>query len=203
MKLLIATHNKGKLNELSRVLEPLGIDCISASDLGKELSDPEETGSTFAENAEIKALCACKESGYPCIADDSGLVVDALEGRPGIYTARYAGGHDVPFSEKIPVLLEELKNVPDERRTARFVCSVCCAFPNGKKVTAEGKCEGKIGYEAKGEKGFGFDPVFYINDRSFAEFLPEEKDKISHRGNALKLFAEELKAFISENNIKD
>lgn len=196
MKFLIATHNVKKRDELSRILKPLGIDAVIASDIGTEISDPEETGTTFAENAKIKAESGCRETGLPCIADDSGLCVDALEGRPGVYTARYAGGHDTPFSHKMAVLLDEMKDVPEEKRTARFVSAVCCIFPDGRELCVEGKCEGKIGYETRGEGGFGFDPVFFVGDRSFAEMTSDEKDAISHRGNALKLLAERLPDFL-------
>ena len=121
MKFLIATHNIKKRDELSRILKPLGIDAVIASDIGMEITDAEETGTTFAENARIKAESGCKETGLPCIADDSGLCIDALDGRPGVYSARYAGGHDTPYSHKMAVLLDEMKDVPKEKRTARFV----------------------------------------------------------------------------------
>lgn len=196
MRFLIATHNIKKRDELSRILKPLGIDAVIASDIGMEITDAEETGTTFAENARIKAESGCRETGLPCIADDSGLCVDALDGRPGVYTARYAGGHDTPFSHKIATLLEEMKDVPDEKRTARFVSSVCCIFPDGRELCVEGRCEGKIGFEAVGDGGFGFDPVFYVGDRSFAQFTAEEKDAVSHRGNSLRLLAEKLPDYL-------
>ena len=186
MKFLIATHNIKKRDELSRILKPLGIDAVIASDIGMEITDAEETGTTFAENARIKAESGCKETGLPCIADDSGLCIDALDGRPGVYSARYAGGHDTPYSHKMAVLLEEMKDVPDEKRTARFISSVCCIFPDGRELCVEGTCEGWIGFEPEGNGGFGFDPVFYVGEKSFATFTPEEKDAVSHRGNALK-----------------
>lgn len=196
MKFLIATHNIKKRDELSRILRPLGIDAVIASDIGKEITDAEETGVTFAENARIKALSGCKETGLPCIADDSGLCVDALDGRPGVYSARYAGGHDTPYSHKIAVLLDEMRDVPEEKRTARFVSSVCCVFPDGRELCVEGKCEGKIGFSPKGEGGFGFDPIFFVGEKSFAELTAKEKDKISHRGKSLTLLSEKLPEFI-------
>lgn len=196
MKFLIATHNIKKRDELSRILKPLGIDAVIASDIGMEITDAEETGVTFAENARIKAVSGCKETGLPCIADDSGLCVDALDGRPGVYSARYAGGHDTPYSHKISVLLDELKNVPDEKRTARFISNVCCVFPDGREFTVEGKCEGKIGYTPAGDGGFGFDPIFYVGEKSFAQLTADEKDAISHRGNSLRLLAEKLPEFL-------
>ncbi len=197
MKFLIATHNRKKLDELKRILAPLGIEAVTASDIGTEITEAEETGTTFAENARIKALSGSLETGLPCIADDSGLCIDALGGRPGVYSARYGGGHDVPFSEKINILLDEMKNIPDEERTARFVSDVCCVFPDGREFTVEGKCEGKIGFTPNGSGGFGFDPIFYVDGRSFADFSPEEKDAISHRGNSLRLLAEKLPEFIN------
>ncbi|MBE6773211.1 MAG: XTP/dITP diphosphatase [Ruminococcaceae bacterium] len=185
MKILIATHNKHKLAEISRILEPMGYEVVTDRDVGIELTDVEENGKTFLENARIKAESGCRESGLPCIADDSGLCVDALGGEPGVYSARYAGNHgdDAANNEK---LLLNLKNVPDEKRTARFVCSICVSFPDGSEITAEGVCEGKIGYEYRGNNGFGYDPLFMVGDKSFAEFTSEEKDAVSHRGNALK-----------------
>lgn len=196
MKFLIATHNIKKRDELSRILKPLGIDAVIASDIGMEITDAEETGTTFAENARIKAESGCKETGLPCIADDSGLCIDALDGRPGVYSARYAGGHDTPYSHKMAVLLEEMKDVPDEKRTARFISSVCCIFPDGRELCVEGRCEGKIGFAPEGDGGFGFDPVFFVDGRSFASFTAEEKDAVSHRGNSLRLLAEKLPEFL-------
>lgn len=196
MKFLIATHNIKKRDELSRILKPLGIDAVIASDIGMEITDAEETGTTFAENARIKAESGCRETGLPCIADDSGLCIDALDGRPGVYSARYAGGHDTPYSHKMAVLLDEMKDVPEEKRTARFISSVCCIFPDGRELCVEGKCEGKIGFAPEGDGGFGFDPVFFVGDRSFATFTPEEKDAVSHRGNSLRLLAEKLPEFL-------
>ena len=185
MKILIATHNKHKLSEMSRILSPMGYEVVTDTDLGFTLTEAEENGSTFLENARIKAESGCKESGIPCIADDSGLCVDALNGEPGVYSARYSGEHgdDKANNEK---LLFNLKDVPDEKRTARFMCSICVSFPDGSEITAEGTCEGKIGYEKRGSNGFGYDPLFMVGDRSFAELSAEEKDAISHRGNALK-----------------
>ncbi|MBR5826720.1 MAG: XTP/dITP diphosphatase [Clostridia bacterium] len=185
MKILIATHNKHKLGEMARILEPMGYEVVTDTDLGFVLTEAEENGSTFLENARIKAESGCKESGIPCIADDSGLCVDALNGEPGVFSARYSGEHgdDKANNEK---LLFNLKDVPDEKRTARFMCSICVSFPDGSEITAEGACEGKIGYEYRGNNGFGYDPLFMVGDKSFAELSAEEKDAVSHRGNALK-----------------
>jgi XTP/dITP diphosphohydrolase len=191
MNYIIATHNMKKRNELARILDPLGVSVLTAEQAGIELTDVEETGTTFEENARLKSQSGCKESGMPCIGDDSGLMVDALDGAPGVYSARYAGDHGNDPAN-IALLLENMKDIPDEKRTARFVCTVCCTYPDGSEIVVNGKCEGKIGYEPKGDGGFGYDPVFMVGDKSFAELTAEEKDKISHRGNALKALAEAL-----------
>ena len=185
MKILIATHNKHKLSEMSIILEPMGYEDVTDTDLGFTLTEAEENGTTFLENARIKAVSGCKVSGIPCIADDSGLCVDALNGEPGVFSARYSGEHgdDKGNNEK---LLFNLKDVSDDKRTARFMCAICVSFPDGREITAEGACEGKIGYEYRGNNGFGYDPLFMVGDRSFAELSAAEKDAISHRGNALK-----------------
>lgn len=193
---LIATHNAKKKNELLRILAPLGIDVKTDSELGLTLSEPEETGETFYENALIKAKAGCKESGYPCVADDSGLMVDYLAGAPGIYSARFSGenSNDEKNNNK---LLKLMADVPENERTARFVSVVCCVFPNGDIISARGECEGAIGYEKKGESGFGYDPIFMVNGKSFAEMSAEEKDKLSHRGKALNLLLEKLNDYMS------
>ena len=185
MKIIIATHNKHKLAEMSRILSPMGYEVVTDRDIGIELTDAEENGETFLDNARIKAESGCKESGLPCIADDSGLCVDYLNGAPGVFSARYSGVHgdDDGNNRK---LLAELEGVPTEKRTAHFACAICVSFPDGSEITATGKCEGYIGYEKKGSNGFGYDPLFMVGDRSLAEMTAEEKDAISHRGNALK-----------------
>ncbi|WP_085833654.1 XTP/dITP diphosphatase [Clostridium merdae] len=187
MTFVIATHNAKKLKELRRILVPLGFDAI----IREDLPEVEETGTTFEENALLKAESACKETGMPAIADDSGLVVDALDGAPGVYSARYAG-EGATDKQRYEKLLNELEAVPTEKRTARFVSAVCCVFPDGKVLTAEGACEGKIAYAPKGEGGFGYDPVFLVGEQSYAEMTAEEKDSISHRGLALSKLAQEL-----------
>lgn len=199
MDFLAATKNKDKLVEISRILAPLGINVVTDSHINISLEEVEETGTTFLQNARLKAVAACKQSGLPAIADDSGLEVDALNGAPGIHSARYAGENATDL-DKIKLLLENLKGVPKKLRTARFVCYVCCAFPDGSEVTAFGECKGTIAREIKGTGGFGYDPVFLVDDkRSFAELNDEEKDKISHRGKALRQLAQKL----SELNIND
>ena len=186
MTFVIATHNQHKLTELERILSPLQIEVTTA-----QLDEVEETGTTFAQNAFLKADAACRQTGLPAVADDSGLMVDALDGAPGVYSARYAG-EGATDSQRIEKLLGELKAVPKEQRTAHFVSSICCVFPNGKTVTAEGTCSGSIEFSPSGTDGFGYDPVFLVNGKTFAELTAQEKDAISHRGRALRQFVEKL-----------
>lgn len=195
MKYIIATHNIKKLTELSRILVPLGIEAVTDRDLGIETTEVEETGTTFEENAFLKASSACKESGLPAVADDSGLCVDALDGAPGLYSARYAG-EGASDAEKIAKLLDALKDVPADKRTARFVSVICCVFPDGKTLYARGECEGVIAFAPSGEGGFGYDPVFLVGDKSFANMTAEEKDAVSHRGNSLRAFSEILSNYL-------
>lgn len=198
MKFLIATHNKKKLAEIERILAPLGVSAFTAEQLGFEITDAEETGETFEENAYIKAKSGCDETGLPCIADDSGLMVDALSGAPGVYSARYSGEHGNDEAN-IDKLLSEMKSVPNEKRTARFKSAVCCVFPNGDTVTADGVCEGMIAHERQGNGGFGYDPIFFVENKSFGELSAQEKDKISHRGNALRKFKNELEIYLKNH----
>ncbi len=195
MKILIATHNKKKRDELQRILSPLSIEVVTDYEVGCTLREVEENGNSFEENAFIKAQAGCFDSGLPCIADDSGLVVDALNGAPGIYSARYSGVHgdDEANNDK---LLKELDDIPDSERTARFVCAVCCVFPDGRKITVNAVCEGTIYRERHGTGGFGYDPLFNCGGKPFGEISGEEKDLISHRGKALRLLAEELNKII-------
>lgn len=197
MDFLIATHNMKKRDELQRILSPLGVHVLTADEAGVDLTDVEETGTTFEENALLKARSGCKEGKMPCIADDSGLCVDALDGAPGVYSARFAGehGNDDKNNEK---LLSLLSDVPPEKRTARFVSTVACVFPDGRELVVRGECEGKIGYEKRGANGFGYDPLFYVGERTFAEFTPEEKDAVSHRGNALRALCKALPAYLEK-----
>lgn len=197
MDFLIATHNMKKQAELQRILAPLGINVLTADMAGIELSDVDETGETFEENAFLKADSGCRESGMVCVADDSGLMVDFLDGAPGVYSARFGGehGNDAKNNEK---LLRLMKDVPDSERTARFVSCVCCCFPDGRSFTVRGTCEGVIAHEVHGNGGFGYDPVFLVGDKTFGELSAEEKDKVSHRGNALRKFVEELPKYLGE-----
>ncbi len=193
-KFLVASHNKKKLKELEEILKPLGFDVISPADIEGGIPEPIEDGTTFRENALIKARSACENSGLPAVADDSGLMVDALNGEPGIYSARYAGTGNDDDNNKL--LLENLENVPDEMRTARFVSCIACVFPDGREFTAEGYCEGRILREPKGNGGFGYDPLFDTKYGCFGELSPEEKNKISHRANAAAKFSKEIKNYI-------
>ncbi len=192
MDYIIATHNMKKRDELQRILSPLGIRVLLAEEAGIELTDVEETGTTFEENALLKAESGCKESGMPCIADDSGIAVDYLDGAPGVYSARYAGEHgdDEANNQK---LLAALTNVPDEERGAAYVSVVCCVYPDGKVISARGECRGRIGYNPVGNGGFGYDPYFlpeeYGYEKTMAQLTADEKDAISHRGKAVREIA--------------
>ena len=192
MRYIMATHNKDKIVEMSRILQPLGIEAVTDRDLGIELPEVDETGTTFAENAYLKAASACEFTGLPAIADDSGIVVDALNGAPGVYSARY-GGEGLDDKGRNRLLLSELENVPTDKRTAHYACAICCVFPDDRQpITAEGEMHGVIGTEERGEGGFGYDPLFLIGERTVAEMTAEEKDTISHRGNALRAFRDRL-----------
>lgn len=195
-RLVIATHNPGKAREFKRILEPLGVEVFSCEELGIH-EDVEETGLTFAENARIKSLAVLALTGLPSIADDSGLCVDALGGAPGVYSARYAQGGDDTRIEK---LLGALSDTPDDQRGACFVSAICCSFPGGGEITAEGVCSGRIGRRKQGEDGFGYDPVFLTEHGSFAELSPEQKDAVSHRGKALREFYEKFRQYRDKNN---
>ena len=192
MKLVCATHNPGKLREITAVLAPMGFTILSAREAGYE-GEPEETGVTFRENARIKAAAIMEATGLPALADDSGLQVDALDGAPGVYSARYGGFDD--DSQRNAYLLRNISHVEPSNRGARFVCSLCCLFPDGREVTAEGVCEGALLTEPRGEEGFGYDPIFYIPSlgRTLAQLTMEEKNRISHRAAALRLLAVKLK----------
>ena len=189
MIFVIASHNKKKIEELERILSPLGIYAKTPEQLGKESIDVEETGTTFEENALLKAKTICELTGMPAIADDSGLVVDALGGQPGVYSARYAGP-DATDADKIQKLLTELMKTGDSDRSAHFECVICCYFPNGETIMAHGRCDGTIGYAPRGINGFGYDPIFFVEgNKTFAELSDNQKDVISHRGRALKEFS--------------
>ena len=191
MDFILATKNPNKLKEMQRILMPLGISVKCESDFDFPFDEVEENGATFEENALLKARSAAVQSGLPAIADDSGLCVDALDGEPGVYSARYSDeGTDECNNKK---LLSKLNDVEDDKRTARFVCSVCCYFSEENYFFVNGKCEGKIAREGHGDGGFGYDPLFIFGDLSFAEMTAEQKDKCSHRGEAMRLLCDKLK----------
>lgn len=188
----IATKNQHKLEELCRILQPMGYRVICERDLETPLPEAEETGATFEENALIKALAAHRAVGLPCIADDSGLCVDALGGAPGVYSARYAGehGNDEKNNDK---LLAELKDVPEPQRTAHFVSAVACVFSETDHFVVTGSCDGKIAFERQGTNGFGYDPLFISALGSFGRLSAAQKDSISHRHKSLAALGEKLK----------
>ena len=186
-KLVFATKNKNKLAEVSKILKDTGVEICGVE--GE--FDPEETGNTFEENAYIKAFEAAKKMSLPAFGDDSGLVVDALGGRPGVYSSRYAENDE----KRIAKLLEELKDVPQEKRTARFMCAMVVVNPKGEKLfSCVGTCEGIIADVPKGSGGFGYDPVFFLPEKNstMSELSMDEKNTVSHRGNALKKIIEWL-----------
>lgn len=196
-KIIFATGNAGKMKEIREIMEDLQIPVLSMKEAGLE-AEIVEDGTTFEENAVIKAkaiagFSKCRNEDVVVLADDSGLEIDYLNKEPGVYSARYMG-EDTSYRIKNQNLIERLEGVPDEQRTARFVCAIAAVLPDGRVITTRGVIEGKIGYEERGTNGFGYDPIFYLPDmsRSTAELTPEEKNAVSHRGNALRLMKEEL-----------
>ena len=198
MKIILASNNKNKIVELKQILFPLGYEIISQSEAGVNI-EVEESGTTFEENSMIKAKAIYEISKMPVIADDSGLEVDYLGKAPGVYSHRYAG-ENATDKDRCKKILNELDGVSDEKRTARFVCVISYIDSNGNASVMRGECEGFIGKEMKGDNGFGYDPIFMIGDRSFAEISSEEKNTISHRANALKKLTEKLKGEKYDNN---
>lgn len=194
-ELIIATNNKHKVVEIERILGSLGLTAVTAGERGVDLGSVAEDGDSFAANAYIKASHAYALCNSPVIADDSGLCVDALDGRPGIYSARY-GGEDASYQDKIALLLDELREVPDEQRGAHFACAVCCILDDNTVIEVEGRCEGAIAHAPAGDGGFGYDPVFTVNGKSFASLSGEEKDQLSHRGNALRMLRDALAPYV-------
>lgn len=189
MKLIIASNNKGKIAEFRQMLEPLGYDVISQSEAGIDI-EAEETGTTFAENAAIKAKAIYDITHTAVLADDSGLSVDLLYGEPGVYSARYGGIPDADGRNAL--LLKKLEGVAMERRTARFIAALHFIKENGEEISVQGECEGMIATEPQGEGGFGYDPIFIYGDKTFAQHTQEFKNSVSHRGRALKLLVERL-----------
>lgn len=192
-KIVLATHNAGKIREFKSVLLPLGYDAVSVHDLLPDIEEPEETGQTFAENARLKAQYYMKATGLPCLADDSGIAADALNGRPGVYSARYAGPEcdDEANNQK---LIQELSAFPPEKRTVHYVCVLVLCWPDSREITAEGRCSGVLRDFYAGDNGFGYDPLFYVPEKkkTMAEMTMAEKNEISHRGKALKKLVEAL-----------
>ena len=191
-RMIFATGNENKMKEIREILGALPLEILSMKEAGVS-ADIVEDGKTLEENALIKARAICKLAGEMVLADDSGLEIDYLNKEPGIYSARYMG-EDTSYHIKNKSLIDRLEGVPDEKRTARFVCAIAAVFPDGKELVVRGTVEGIIGYEEKGENGFGYDPIFYLPERgcTTAELPPEEKNSISHRGNALRLMKELL-----------
>ena len=192
-RIIFATRNPGKMKEIKMILEDLDIPVLSMKEAGIE-ADIIEDGNTFEENALIKAKTICQISGEVVLADDSGLEIDWLNGEPGVYSARYMG-ENTSYHIKNKNLIERLDGVPDEKRTARFVCVMAAAFPDGDTITTKGTIEGRIGYEERGENGFGYDPIFWLPQYhcSTSELSLERKNELSHRGNALRAMKEKLK----------
>lgn len=190
--MIFATGNENKMVEIREILGDLPLEILSMKQAGIR-ADIEENGTSFEENALIKAREVCRLAGEMVLADDSGLEIDYLNGEPGIYSARYMG-ENTSYRVKNKNLMERLEGVPDEKRTARFVCAIAAVFPDGKELVVRGTVEGIIGYEERGENGFGYDPIFYLPKRGLttAELPPEEKNSISHRGNALRKMKELL-----------
>ena len=180
---VIASNNKKKVAELKRILVPLGLVAKTPAELGVTLDEVEETGQTFRENAELKAVAAMKKTGFAAIADDSGLCVDALGGKPGVYSARYADTDE----EKIGRVVAELNELGGADRSAHFTCVICLAYPDGRRLFVEGRCDGEIGFAPRGTGGFGYDPIFFVDgNKTFAELTDTQKDAMSHRGRALR-----------------
>lgn len=195
MKLILASNNKNKLREFRQLIAGMDIELIGQRDAGCDF-EVEETGATFEENAYLKCSAVTEATGIAAFADDSGLEVDALNGEPGVYSARYGPGHDASDAARYNYLLGKMENIED--RSARFVCCICCTMPNGDIIRARGECEGYIMRVPHGEGGFGYDPVFHplCTDKGMAELTPEEKNEISHRGKALREFIKKLDEYM-------
>ncbi len=192
MKVIFATGNENKLREIRQITEGMDIEVISMKEAGY-YTDVEETGTTFEENAFLKASAIAKKCNLPTLADDSGLEIDYLGKEPGIYSSRYMG-EDTPYPVKNAELIRRMEGVPDEERTARFVCAICYVRPDGTSETVRATMEGRVAYEPAGSNGFGYDPIFFLPDRgcTSAELPPEEKNMISHRGKALRMMRDIL-----------
>ena len=194
MKVVLASKNKHKLVEISKITEKFGFELVLQSELGVDI-DVEETGTTFEENSFIKAEAVMKATGLPALADDSGIAVDALNGEPGVYSARYGFDDTLDDWGRLELLLKNTEHVPDGQRQAQFVCVITMVTPDGQTIQARGEIHGELTREPAGENGFGYDPIFYYPPlgKTTAELSPEEKNEVSHRANALKVFYEKLK----------
>ena len=194
MKVVLASKNPHKLQEISKITEKFDIELVLQSELGIDI-DVEETGTTFEENSLLKAEAVMKASGLPALADDSGIAVDALNGEPGVYSARYGFDESLDDWGRLELLLKNTEHVPDGQRQAQFVCVITFITPDGKVIQARGEIHGELTRAPRGENGFGYDPIFYYPPlgKTTAELAPEEKNEVSHRGNALKLFYEKMK----------
>jgi XTP/dITP diphosphohydrolase len=207
VRILLASRNRGKVREIAQVLAELGVDVVGLDAVDDSIPEPDETGATFAENARDKARYYACQTGQWCLADDSGLVVDALDGEPGIYSARYAADDLPATADRDAIdrannrkLLERLEGVAEENRTARFVCHLALAEGETILLEADGVVEGRIAHEEAGENGFGYDPLFYVPefDCTTAQMTPDRKNAISHRGRAVRDFAAKLKALLAD-----
>ncbi len=194
MKAVLASRNPKKLKEMKAILSELGVEVVLESEVGIDI-EVEETGTTFEENSLLKAQAVMKASGLPAIADDSGLMVDALNGAPGVYSARY-GGPELDDAGRNRLLLENMRGQMDRR--AKFVSVVTCCFPNGDVITARGECPGTVAYAPMGEDDFGYDPIFLVTSmhKTYAQMTPEEKNSVSHRGKAMEKFKVELERYL-------
>lgn len=194
MKVVLASKNKHKLEEISKITEKFDMELVLESELGVDI-DVEETGSTFEENSYLKAEAVMKATGLPALADDSGIAVDALNGEPGIYSARYGFDESLDDRGRLNLLLKNTENIPDDKRQAKFVCVITLVTPQGQTIQARGEVHGMLLRAPAGENGFGYDPIFYYPPfgKSLAQVSPEEKNRVSHRANALKVFYEKLK----------
>ncbi|MEY8338029.1 RdgB/HAM1 family non-canonical purine NTP pyrophosphatase [Lachnospiraceae bacterium 62-35] len=200
-KIVFATGNQGKMREIKLILADLGMEILSMREAGADV-DIEENGASFAENAEIKARAVWQKTGGIVLADDSGLVVDYLNGEPGIYSARYLG-EDTPYEKKNQIIIERVRDAEGEERSARFICAIAAILPNGEVIHTEAAMEGQIAEKPAGHGGFGYDPILYIPEFGVtsAELTIEQKNRISHRGKALELMKEELKKLYGEAQI--
>ncbi|MBQ2959659.1 MAG: RdgB/HAM1 family non-canonical purine NTP pyrophosphatase [Oscillospiraceae bacterium] len=199
MRLILASNNAHKIREFRELVEGMDVELLSQREAGLEL-DVEETGTTFEANAYIKAKAVTDALGCAAVSDDSGLEVDCLDGRPGVYSARYGGGHDVSDEDKNAFLLNEMGDT--DKRSARYVCAICCTMPDGHVIQCRGECEGEMLFAPRGNGGFGYDPIFRPegHDRAMAELTPDEKNAISHRGKAMREFLKKFEEYLNGNN---